>query len=141
MSYHGLLDPNVNTNFIFMGYDPVNDTPLGTQITSFDDNSWKPSYSDVYVDNGYAKRDTIKAKEFFEYSPTPVKRRSDDGEFAPWMVAQAHNISTAYKRLSLVTSGGQTYLATRYVPANTPITDTVYWQVREMAIGLGILIG
>jgi hypothetical protein len=133
MSYHGLLDPNVNTNFIFMGYKPQNDTGLGTAITSFDDNSWKPSgtQTNVYVDNGYVERDTIKAKEFFEYSPTPVKRRSDDGEFAPWMVAQAHNSSTAYKRLSLVTSGGVWYLATRYVPANTSISNTIYWQVRD----------
>jgi hypothetical protein len=128
MSYHGLLDPNVNTNFIFMGYNPQNDTGLGT-VTSFDDNSWKSS-TNVYVDNGYIERDTIKAKEFFEYSPTPVKRRSDDGEFAPWMVAQVHNSSTAYKRLSLVTSGAKTYLATRYVPAETPISNTIYWQDR-----------
>ena len=130
MSYHGLLDPNVDTNFIFMGYNPTNDTGLGKEITSFDDNSWKSS-TNVYVDNGYVRRDTIKAKEFFEYSPTPVKRRSDDGEFAPWMVAQAHNSSTAYKRLSLVTSGGAWYLATRYVPANTSITNTIYWEARD----------
>ena len=70
MSYHGLLDPNVNTNFIFMGYNPANDTPLGTQITSFDDNSWKSS-SNVYVDNGYIKRDTIKAKEFLNIAQHP----------------------------------------------------------------------
>lgn len=133
MRYHFMLDPDVDTSFCCYGYDSTTEAGIGGNI-SINDNSYKTG-NNIYSDDPGPVRPTRPAREFYEYSPVPVRKtnHSLENEVAPWMTARAWTASTRYYHSSLVTNNGRTWIAKRHVPSTeaAPTANNLYWEERN----------
>ena len=142
LSYQATIDEKLETGFILRG---VTSNPLAQRINNgndiiFNDNTWKQDTGpdigwpkEIYCDNWFPQRTTVKLKYLMEYSPTPINR-GNPHEYAPQMTPIVYNsVAPPYNVLKLVTYQGESYLARRTIPAGGVIpfdgnnVNTEYW--------------